>query len=44
MIAMLIAGEFDTQIQAAGIKLQEHTWPIEVPAWLSKHPHRSFTP
>ena len=42
MIAMLIAGEFDTQIQEAGIKLQEHTWPIEVPAWLSKHPPPLF--
>ena len=44
MIAMLIAGEFDAQIQEAGIKLQAHTWPIEVPAWLSKHPHRFYAP
>ena len=38
MIAMLIAGEFDTQIQEAGIKPKSTPWPIEVPAWLSKHP------
>ena len=42
MIAMLIAGELDAQIQEAGIKLQAHTWPIEVPAWLSKHPPPLF--
>ena len=37
MIAMLIAGEFDTKIEDAGIALETHTWPIEVPSWLSKH-------
>ena len=42
MIAMLLSGEYDTLIREAGIVLQEHTWPIEVPAWLSKHPPPLF--
>ena len=42
MVAMLIAGEFDAQIREAGIELQEYTWPVEVPAWLSKHPPPLF--
>ena len=42
MIAMLIAGEWDTLIHEAGIELIEHTWPVEVPPWLSKHPPPTF--
>ena len=42
MIAMLMAGEFDSIIQEAGLELVEHTWPVEVPDWLSKRQPPTF--